>query len=211
MTKFTLPTRSTSQEFLPPDVVESNPNRGIRVSGSVDSKLSQLQHQQQAESSDEYSYRESEISRIHPVKYSVIGLHAETSPLQFDHNFSSAKPIMSSMPKHLPPIRELSATLSQTKSKETEAEKHLEHRSELLVEKLNPLKAQIDSEVVQPQIKSSQKSDTSLSPAEVERQTRFRTKVLSANNSVDLSDLNQPVSKRVLKTPFLIRVQVTFS
>jgi hypothetical protein len=115
------------------------------------------------------------------------------------------------MPKHLPPIRELSATLSQTKSKETEAEKHLEHRSELLVEKLNPLKAQIDSEVVQPQIKSSQKSDTSLSPAEVERQTRFRNKVLSANNSVDLSDLNQPVSKRVLKTPFLIRVQVTFS
>jgi hypothetical protein len=211
MTKFTLPTRSTSQEFLPPDVVESNPNRGIRVSGSVDSKLSQLQHQQQAESSDEYSYRESEISRIHPVKYSVIGLHAETSPRQFDHNFSSAKPIMSSMPKHLPPIRELSATLSQTKSKETEAEKHLEHRSELLVEKLNPLKAQIDSEVVQPQIKSSQKSDTSLSPAEVERQTRFRNKVLSANNSVDLSDLNQPVSKRVLKTPFLIRVQVTFS
>ena len=210
MTKFTLPTRSTSQEFLPPDVIEVNPNRAIRVSVSVDSKLSQLQ-QQQAESSDECSFRESEISRIPQVKYSASGVHAETSPLQFDHNFSAAKPTMTSMPKHLPPIRELSASLSQTKSKETVTEKHPEIRSELLEEKLNPLKGQIPSEVVQPQIKSSQKNDAASSPAEVERQTRLRNKVLSANNSVDLPELNQPVSKRVLKTPFLIRVQVTVS
>ena len=66
---------------------------------------------------------------------------------------------------------------------------------------------QIPADSVQPQIKtSSSRSEALSSPAEMERQNRLRSRVLSSTNSssCDLPELNP---KKVLKPPFLIRVQ----
>jgi len=199
-----LPELSHSQEFhSAANLIEEapNPSNG-QTSVLLGSKLSELW----PDSSSGQEGLSVHSAKKNSIKYSFVsvsGVHANDPPLNFDHNFLAPKLTMASLPKHLPPIRELSAQ-SQVTTKTKDSSDEREDPKSNAKKFPHPAKT---LEVVQPQIKVSSSKTESSSSAETEGQNRFQSQVLTSNSSCEFQDLNTPVSKKVLKPPFLIRVQ----
>lgn len=125
------------------------------------------------------------------VKYSRGGVHGESPFESFDHNFDALK----MLPKHLPPIGEpmqTPATQSQI------IPKHFQLPSVSGISETLP-ELPVAETTSPPQIKSIVISD---SPA-IERQTKFRNRVLSTN-MVEPLDLKKAQS---LRAPHLVKVR----
>ena len=191
---FPIKQRSASHEFISPILPIENIQSPIKIRNSI-SADSQLNAS--CSSSDE------NLSLALGKRYSgkfcyLSGVHADLLPLSFDHNFVSVKTTTMAS-KHLPPIRELSQ--SKTLGKGCELKEESQSSENTLTG--NP-RVMISPDSVQPQIRT----ENLLSPAEIERQNRLRSRLLlSTISSCDLPDLNTTVTKNSLKPPFLIRAQ----
>ena len=184
------------RQVVPQELQQALPQRQLVFKPQIVEHSQEVQKQQQQQQepqqqdtdSSENEGTEQDRAKVTHVRYTKTALHGLHYPAEFDHNFVvTERPKMALLPKHLPPIREMSQIKIDESSKQPETV----------------------AVVVQPQIRSSHKSgDSSSSPA-AERQTRLRNKVRGNGAAIDLPELNQSgVARRVLKPqPHITRVQ----